>query len=194
MGGASARCVLGSRSCRVIPTWSCCRCCPGLQTGGVERGTVEMVRAIVGAGGRALVASAGGRMVEEVVAAGGVHVVLPLAGKTPWRIAANARRLALLARREGVRLIHARSRAPAWAAWLGWRSLAAGGAEVHFVTTWHGVHGEEWPGKRIWNSVLCKGERVIAISPLRRPAGGEPARCRAGTAAGDPAWRRRGGV
>ena len=137
---------------------------PRLQTGGVERGTVEMVRAIVAAGGRALVASAGGRMVEEVVAAGGVHVVLPLAGKTPWRIAANARRLALLARREGVRLIHARSRAPAWAAWLGWRSLAAAGAEVHFVTTWHGVHGEEWPGKRIWNSVLCKGERVIAIS------------------------------
>ncbi len=136
---------------------------PRLQTGGVERGTVEMVRAIVGAGGRALVASAGGRMVDEVVAAGGVHVVLPLAGKTPWRIAANARLLAALVRREGVRLIHARSRAPAWAAWHGWRSLAAGGG-VRFVTTWHGVHGEEWPGKRVWNSVLAKGERVIAIS------------------------------
>lgn len=137
---------------------------PRLQTGGVERGTVEMVQAIVAAGGRALVASAGGRMVDEVVAAGGVHVDLPLAGKAPWRIAANARRLARLARREGVRLIHARSRAPAWAAWLGWRSLAAGGADVHFVTTWHGVHGEEWPAKRVWNSVLAKGERVIAIS------------------------------
>lgn len=137
---------------------------PRLQTGGVERGTLEMVRAIVAAGGRALVASGGGRLVPEIEAAGGSHVVLPLGDKAPWRIALNARRLASLARDHEVRLIHARSRAPAWAAWLGWQSLGRVMPRVRFVTTWHGVHAETWPGKRLWNSVLSKGERVIAIS------------------------------
>ena len=39
---------------------------PSLVTGGVERGTVEITRAIADAGGIALVASAGGRMVAAV--------------------------------------------------------------------------------------------------------------------------------
>ena len=39
---------------------------PSLVTGGVERGTVEITRAIAEAGGIALVASAGGRMVAAV--------------------------------------------------------------------------------------------------------------------------------
>ncbi len=49
---------------------------PALETGGVERGTVEMVQAIVRAGGSALVASAGGRLVAAVERAGGTHLTI----------------------------------------------------------------------------------------------------------------------
>jgi glycosyltransferase involved in cell wall biosynthesis len=132
---------------------------PALETGGVERGTIEMVQAIVAAGGTALVASAGGRMVGEVERAGGRHVALKLMTKDPVNIWLNAGPLARLIRREGVTLVHARSRAPAWSAWL-----AARRTRVPFVTTWHGVYGEDVPGKRIYNSVMARGERVIAIS------------------------------
>jgi glycosyltransferase involved in cell wall biosynthesis len=132
---------------------------PALETGGVERGTLEMVQAIVGAGGTALVASAGGRMVSQVERAGGRHFSLALMTKDPVNILLNAGRLRRLIVDQGVRLVHARSRAPGWSAYL-----AAGRARVPFVTTWHGVYGEEFPGKRAYNGVMARGARVIAIS------------------------------
>jgi glycosyltransferase involved in cell wall biosynthesis len=132
---------------------------PSLESGGVERGTVEMTQAIVQAGGSALVASAGGRMVPQIERAGGHHVVLPLMTKDPVSIWLNAFPLARLIRREAVALVHARSRAPGWSA-----LLAARRADVPFVTTWHGVYAENFPGKRAYNSVMGRGDRVIAIS------------------------------
>jgi len=134
---------------------------PALESGGVERGTIDMVKAIVGAGGRALVASAGGRLVTQVERAGGEHVRLALMTKDPLNIWMNAGRLARLIRHEGVDLVHARSRAPAWSAWLAARRTGA-----HFVTTWHGVYGEDFPGKRAYNRVMARGERVIAASRM----------------------------
>ena len=132
---------------------------PALDTGGVERGTVEMVQAIVRAGGSALVASSGGRLVAAVERAGGTHIMLKLASKNPARIWSNAARLAFLIRAADVDIVHARSRAPAWSAWLACRRTAA-----RFVTTWHGVYSENAPGKRRFNAVMARGERVIAIS------------------------------
>jgi glycosyltransferase involved in cell wall biosynthesis len=132
---------------------------PALQSGGVERGTVEMVQAIVAAGGRALVASAGGAMVARVERAGGTHVRLNLASKNPLTIWRNSRRLIQLIRRERIDIVHARSRAPAWSAWLACRRTG-----VHFVTTWHGSYSENLPLKRRYNAVMARGEIVIAIS------------------------------
>jgi glycosyltransferase involved in cell wall biosynthesis len=132
---------------------------PALESGGVERGTIEMVQAIVAAGGRAVVASAGGRMVVQVERAGGRHIGLPLMTKDPLNIWLNAGKLARIIRAEGIDLVHARSRAPAWSAWL-----AARRTKIPFVTTWHGIYGEEFPGKRAYNSVMARGERVIAAS------------------------------
>jgi glycosyltransferase involved in cell wall biosynthesis len=132
---------------------------PSLVTGGVERGTVEITRAVAEAGGVALVASAGGRMVSAVERAGGRHITLPLASKLPLTIWRNAARLAALILAERVAIVHARSRAPAWSAWLACRRTGA-----HFVTTYHGTYGEDLPFKRRYNSVMAKGERVIAAS------------------------------
>ncbi|MEP6443480.1 MAG: glycosyl transferase, partial [Hyphomicrobiales bacterium] len=46
---------------------------PTLKTGGAERTVVDMTRGIVDAGGRALVASAGGGLVQKVEDNGGTH-------------------------------------------------------------------------------------------------------------------------
>jgi glycosyltransferase involved in cell wall biosynthesis len=151
---------------------------PSLDAGGVERGTVEMVQAITEAGGRAVVASAGGRLVSQVERAGGRHLSIALMTKDPLNIYLNAGRLARLMRREGVDLVHARSRAPAWSAWLAARRLG-----VPFVTTWHGLYGEEFWGKHRYNSVMARGARVIAASRfiaerIKAGYGVEPARLR----------------
>lgn len=132
---------------------------PSLGSGGVERGTIEMVQAISRAGGTALVASAGGKLEPAVAGAGGRHIVLPLASKNPVRIWRNVGHLVRLIRAEGVQLVHARSRAPAWSA-----SMAAKKTGTHFVTTYHAPYDESSPGKRAYNAVMARGERVIAIS------------------------------
>ncbi|MBL6078582.1 glycosyltransferase family 4 protein [Belnapia sp. T18] len=151
---------------------------PSLVAGGVERGTLEIAEAIIAAGGRALVASAGGPLVGPLERLGATHVTLPLRTKAPWGILRNAGALARLAAAEGVGIIHARSRAPAWSA-----MLAARRAGAHFVTTYHGTYNEGVPGKRLYNSVMARGERVIAISHfiaahIRERHGTDPARIR----------------
>ncbi|MBX9751916.1 MAG: glycosyltransferase family 4 protein [Roseococcus sp.] len=132
---------------------------PALDAGGVERGTLEIAEAIQAAGFRALVASAGGRLVPALEALGVRHITLPLATKSPLGIWRNAATLTRLVHEEGVAILHARSRAPAWSAWLAARRTGA-----RFVTTYHGTYGEGFPGKRLYNSVMARGDRVIAIS------------------------------
>jgi len=132
---------------------------PALDTGGVERGTVEVAAAQVAAGLRAVVASAGGRLLPELSRTGASHVTLPLASKDPLVMWRNAARLAAVARAEGVAIVHARSRAPAWSA-----RFAARRTGARFVTTYHGTYTEGFPFKRAYNAVMASGERVIAIS------------------------------
>jgi glycosyltransferase involved in cell wall biosynthesis len=132
---------------------------PALGTGGVERTTVEMTQAVALAGGVPLVASAGGPLVAAVERAGGRHFTLPLTTKAPLGIWRNAGRLAALIRAEGVAIVHARSRAPAWSAWI-----AAQRTGAHFVTTYHGTYGEDVPLKRRYNAVMARGEIVITAS------------------------------
>ena len=132
---------------------------PRLETGGVERGTVDVAAAIVAAGGRALVVSAGGRMEAELSRAGAEHVAMRVDRKSPGHILRNASRLAALIRRERVDIVHARSRAPAWSA-----RMAARRTGVPFVTTFHGVYGTDLPLKKAWNRVMAAGDRTIAIS------------------------------
>jgi glycosyltransferase involved in cell wall biosynthesis len=132
---------------------------PALNGGGVERGTVEITAAIARNHGLPLVASAGGRMAPLIERSGGRNLVLPLDSKSPWRIWRNAARLASIIRTERVDIVHARSRAPAWSAWL-----AAQRTGAHFVTTYHGSYNEDLPLKRRYNAVMARGERVIAIS------------------------------
>lgn len=127
--------------------------------GGTERSTVEIAHALTTAGWRALVASAGGAMLHQLDIAGAKHFQLPLKSKNPVQIRVNAGRLTKLIRAEKVDIIHARSRAPAWSA-----LRAAQKTGCHFVTTFHGTYGTAGALKRRYNSVMVKGERVIANS------------------------------
>ena len=132
---------------------------PRLDTGGSEMATIEIAQALVRAGAQALVATEGGHMAEEVTKAGGEIVTLPVASKSPFTMLANIRRIASLIEERGVDLVHARSRAPAWSAFLACRRT-----NKPFVTTYHGAYGEAGPLKAAYNSVMARGERVIANS------------------------------
>ena len=136
---------------------------PSLDAGGAERTAVDIAGALVEAGARALVASAGGRLVSELQARGAIWVPFPARTKNPLAMAWNVARLRRVIAQERPALVHARSRAPAWSA-LG----AARLAEVPFVTTFHGSYGGSGALKLRYNSVMARGDVVIANSDYTR--------------------------
>jgi glycosyltransferase involved in cell wall biosynthesis len=132
---------------------------PELKAGGAERTAIDVAAALAAVGARPLVASEGGRLVGELQASGGVWVPFPAATKNPVSMALNVRRLARIAYKEGAHLIHARSRAPAWVGLGAARSLG-----LPFVTTYHGSYAGRSAAKRLYNSVMARGDVVIANS------------------------------
>lgn len=132
---------------------------PNLETGGAERTAVDVAAALAARGDRALVASEGGRLVPELIASGGIHVPFPAASKNPVTMYRNIDRLTRLIAAEKVDLVHARSRAPAWSA-----LFAARRAGKPFVTTYHGAYKQAGPIKGLYNSVMARGDVVIANS------------------------------
>ena len=132
---------------------------PHIDAGGAERTTIDIAAALVAAGARALVASEGGRLTSELQAVGGVLTPFPAATKNPVAMLFNARRLARLIIAEGVDIVHARSRAPAWVALLACRI-----AHVPLVTTYHGAYSGRSALKLRYSSVMARGDLVIANS------------------------------
>ena len=132
---------------------------PDLAAGGAERTTVEMAEAITGAGGKAIVVSAGGRLEVALSAAGGKLIKMNAASKNPLTIRKNAKTLTKIVGEYSVDLIHARSRAPAWSA-----HMVAEHTSTPFVTTYHGAYSGVTGLKRRYNSVMAKGNLVIANS------------------------------
>jgi glycosyltransferase involved in cell wall biosynthesis len=137
---------------------------PTLATGGAERGCVDVGVTLAREGWGSLVASAGGMMVRELDRAGAKHITLPLATKNPFKIWRNAGRLAAIIRAEKVDIVHARSRAPAWSAY--WAAKRCG---VPFMTTFHAPYAiGNSAFKKFYNSVMARGEKIIAVSDYIR--------------------------
>lgn len=132
---------------------------PGLESGGVEQGVIDMNAAIVKAGGKSIVVSNGGRRVHEIAKAGGTHIQLPVHSKNPFVMAGNVGRLRRIIEEERVSLVHACSRAPAWSA-----KRAVQGTDARYLTSCHAAHKVDGKLKRIYNSSIAAGERVIAVS------------------------------
>ena len=150
---------------------------PALESGGVERSTLEIADALVRAGHRAVVVSAGGRLVSHLEAAGAEHVTLDI-GRKSLATLRHVHGLRRLLRGLAPDIVHARSRLPAWIGWLALRGLPervaphanphaskpqASRPRPHFVTT---VHGLNSPSR--YSAIMARGERVICVSETVR--------------------------
>jgi glycosyltransferase involved in cell wall biosynthesis len=145
------------------PDFTLLQVVPELETGGAEQTTIDVARAVIAAGGRALVATRGGRMVARLTADGGRLAQMPVQTKNPLVMLGNAARLVSLIRQERVSVVHARSRAPAFAAL--WAARSTG---TPFVATYHGVYKAQSRLKRWYNAVMTRGDLVIANSEYTR--------------------------
>jgi glycosyltransferase involved in cell wall biosynthesis len=134
---------------------------PALESGGVERSTLEVADALVRAGHRAIVVSAGGRLLPRLEALGAEHVRLDIGRKSPL-VLRHVPTLRRLLRDVDADIVHARSRLPAWLAWFAVRGMR-GDARPHFVTTAHGLNS---PSR--YSAIMTRGERVVCVSETVR--------------------------
>lgn len=132
---------------------------PRLDAGGAEKTTIDIGNAVVLASGQSFVACDGGRLVPELVSNGTQFIQFPAATKNPLRIILNGMKLVTLIRTYKINILHARSRAPAWSA-----LIASKFASIPFITTYHGSYAGKSFFKILYNSVMARGDVVIANS------------------------------
>jgi glycosyltransferase involved in cell wall biosynthesis len=132
---------------------------PDFNSGGVERGTFEIASYLQKHKVKNFVCSNGGSLVSSLKEIGGKHIRMSVHSKNPIVIILNAIRLYKNIKEKQIDIVHARSRAPAWSCYLA--CLLSG---RKFVTTFHGAYSASHPLKRFYNSIMLKGQRVIAIS------------------------------
>ena len=142
-----------------IKSYSVLQVLPHLNSGGLVSGAVEISEALQKTGMNSFVASAGGRREREITKAGGKVINFSLGSKNPIIMLLNVYKLSRIIKKYKINIIHARSRAPAWSAYL-----AAKKTGIPFVTTFHGTYSIQNKLKKKYNSIMVKSDRVIAIS------------------------------
>ena len=128
---------------------------PSLNVGGVERGVIDLARAMKRRGEPCVIISSGGELVKELEKIGITHYRLPVHKKSMEALGLVPK-IAEIIRRENIDIVHARSRVPAWLAWL-----AARQTNRPFVTTCHGYYSTHFLSR-----VMGWGKYVIAISRI----------------------------
>jgi len=145
------------RKVRARETITVMQLLPELNSGGVERGTVEMGRYLVRHGHRSLVVSGGGRLVEQLEEEGSVHFRKNIGSKSPIALL-HIWPLRRLMKRHRVDVLHLRSRMPAWIGYVAWLSLPRRRRPL-LITTFHGFYSVN-----AYSAIMTKGDGVIAVS------------------------------
>lgn len=134
---------------------------PGLEAGGVERGTLEVSQALCERGHRSVVVSNGGRLVGQLEQHGAQHRAMPVHRKSPITLT-QVRPLRRLIRELHVQVLHARSRVPAWVAYLAWRGMPEDDRPA-FITSVHGLYSVNR-----FSKIMTAGQRVEVVSETVR--------------------------
>ncbi len=132
---------------------------PRLNSGGVERGTIEISQAIIDAGFKSIIVSNGGKLEYLLKKQGATHITLPVDKKNPWIIWQNIKKIEKIIDIYEVDIIHARSRVPAWSAYF-----ASKNKNITFITTFHGVYSGNSKLKKHYNKIMLRGKKIIAVS------------------------------
>ena len=130
---------------------------PELNSGGVERGTLEIARALVAEGHKSLVVSNGGRLVAQLEAEGSTHLTLAIHKKalsSLWQI----RPLRQLIEQHQPDIVHVRSRVPAWLTHFALKGIPAA-RRPHLISTVHGFYSINR-----YSQIMTQAEKVIAVS------------------------------
>jgi glycosyltransferase involved in cell wall biosynthesis len=143
---------------------------PALNSGGVERGVVDIAKAVDKSGFKSIVLSSGGLMVGQFSGTNIKHILLPLGSKNPFTIYSNIAKIAKIIEENQADLIHIRSRAPGWSAYFAWKKLQKNGNKCQMISSVHGSYSLNLFSDKIsklklkYNSVMLKPKFIIVVS------------------------------
>ena len=130
---------------------------PDLNSGGVERGTLEVNKYLVENGYRSIVISNGGRMVNELINDKGEHYKLAVGKKNPLTLITILKLIKFI-KINKIDIVHARSRLPGWVSYLALKFITKK-IRPAFITTFHGAYSVNK-----YSSIMTKGDKVIVVS------------------------------
>lgn len=138
---------------------------PALENGGVERGTIDIAKALKKSDFEPIVISSGGILVYQLTEAKIRHIKLPVHSKNPFVIHANIKKIADLILENQVGVVHVRSRAPMWSAYFACKKT-----NTKLLSTIHGTYSlkflfwQIFPLKKFYNAIMLKADAMIAVS------------------------------
>lgn len=132
---------------------------PNMEIGGAEKTVIEIASFLKQREFSSLVLTSGGKLINNLYANNIEVIILPIDNKNPFLIFKNIFIFMKIFREKKINLVHVRSRAPAWSA-----IFAAKKTGVPVLTTWHGHVKNTSIFKKFYNSIMLKGDAVIANS------------------------------
>ena len=132
---------------------------PALESGGVERGTLEISKYLVSKKQHSIVISNGGRMTQQLISEGGKHIELPIGKKSLLTLRLIPVLIKIFIANK-VDLVHLRSRFPAWICIIAVKFMPYK-KRPSIITTFHGPYSIN-----LYSSIMAKGDIVIAVSKM----------------------------
>ena len=132
---------------------------PKLGYGGAETGCYDIAHYLAEKDCVSFIATSGGELLRFVKKNKVKVFRLPVHSKNPILIIFNTIILSILILINNINIVHARSRAPAWACYL-----ACLLTRRNFVTTFHGTYNFKNKLKKFYNSIMLRSKLTIAGS------------------------------
>ena len=132
---------------------------PNMEIGGAERTVLEITSFLKDTNFSSLVLTSGGKLIDDLKKANIEVIKLKIDKKNPYSMIKNFFLFIKIFREKKINLVHVRSRAPAWSAIFAAKKLG-----IPVLTTWHGHVSNSSFIKKIYNSIMLKGDAVIANS------------------------------
>jgi len=131
---------------------------PSLDSGGVERGAVDVANFLAEKKIQNFIITSGGKMIKELDERF-IHVhQLPVASKNFFSYPLIARKINQFIKANNINIVHVRSRGPAWMV-----NLIAKN-NIKTIATFHNVYGGYSYLKKMYNKGLSKMDHLVAIS------------------------------
>ena len=132
---------------------------PKLGYGGAETGCYDLAHYLSEKDCGSFIATSGGELLKFVKKNKVKVFRLPVHSKNPFIIICNTIVLTFLILIKKIKIVHARSRAPAWSCYF-----ACLFTNTYFVTTFHGTYNFKNKFKKFYNSIMLRASLTIAGS------------------------------